>query len=152
MLMPLTHTTESYNESIVQSDAMRPELTFDPNPQASEAVKLPADCTLPCCVKQVPIVKLGFKCAAEGYEINCGGTPCKAHIITRKVKPTKKNRVNILIVCKRHEEHFNKKHVREWYAWVKMHYPVNFKAVHTQAKYVYEQLKAYMEIVDRQGL
>lgn len=88
-----------------------------------------------------------YSCSASGYEIMCRGVKCRAHIITQKVKPLKSNELNILIICKAHEKHFNDKPLKEWYTWVKKNYPDNFKSVHDNAKFVYEQLEEYFKIV-----
>lgn len=87
-----------------------------------------------------------YSCAASGYEIACRGEKCKAHIITQKVKYRGEG-LHVLIICKAHEKHFNDKPLKEWYEWVKKNYPENFKAVHDNAKFVYDQLNEYFKVV-----
>lgn len=144
---------------------------FDPNPQASEVVRQEVVIVngVQKVVEKTEYLNLSplknspqhdtFKyhplqepetyiCAASGYEILCKGERCRAHVITQKVKPLKNTAKNILIICKAHEKHFNDKPLKEWYVWVKKNYPEHFEAIEGTAKFINEQIHAYIEVMN----
>ncbi len=139
---------------------MRETTNYDPNPEKSEAPIAEIEKTipgytawlakgekLPKPVKKEEIEK-EFVCAAKGYEIECQGTKCLAHIVTRKILHLRHDSLNSLFLCKAHEEHFNKHELKKWYRFVKIRYTGQFKYVQEQIVFVLEQLREYQEVLD----
>lgn len=147
---------------------------YDPNPQASEAPLPPEPkelrCIKGCCVlvskqgiikkekkekkkKQRPTTPIvgQFKCAAEGYEIHCVGFERNAHIVTQQIRKLKSDHMNILKLCQAHEKHFNNKPLKDWYRYVRKHWPQHFEYVFKQVQFVYDQVNEYLDVAKEVG-
>jgi hypothetical protein len=132
---------------------------FDPAPHLSQATPVveaprviritPAQsCDIPECKMHHRQEQIDYECKAAGYQIECRGSRCRAHIITRQLLYLKLDKLNILDVCKAHETYFNKRPLREWYAFVRRHYPKNFEYLYDRMHDVLTQLKVYIEAAE----
>lgn len=90
---------------------------------------------------KIKIIKLPFVCHARGYEIECEGIRCIAHIVTRQFQYLKTSKHNQLDICKAHEEYFNKVGNKVWWNFVKINFPTKYNFIKEHKAKADEQLR-----------
>ncbi len=138
-------------------------LNFDKNPKSSEAPSNVKVTFLPINpVKEEhfkhPRIKpdtgsksvfVSFTCEAKGFgDIDCYGERCVAHIITRKFLTISLSTKNRLIICKLHEQYFNKNDITIWFRFIKDKYPEKFEFVKKQYQYVLNEYKKFLLVAE----
>ena len=78
--------------------------------------------------------------------IECKGTKCIAHIITRQYKGLTHKKNNRLYICVAHERYFNSRMIEVWFRFVKKNYPDKFDIVRSRYNLIMNEFNKFMEI------
>jgi uncharacterized protein (DUF1786 family) len=98
--------------------------------------------------KPDPLKRLTYQsCQVKGVgDIDCKGSKCIAHIITRQDHAMSASVDNRLLICKQHEIYFNTRPIQEWFRYVKQHYPEKFEMVKRRYEFVIKEFESFMEV------
>lgn len=108
------------------------------------------DTVAPDALFVVKSTKKGVEvCQAHGYKIDCVGSICIAHIISRQYKPLATNKNNRIHVCKAHEEYFNTAGLEEWFIYIRDYHGEKFQWIQDRCKQIIKECKMVLELVKK---